>query len=103
MCKNFFCVFESFCHIGVLAVQSSRKWILASLSFEIDVCNKFLFAGKNDFRFISKVDLNNFIAEPEHDCVLGFHPLFNINISWREVSALSFGFVLIIKIVSEML
>lgn len=103
MCKNFFCVFESFCHICVLAVQSSRKRILASLSLKVNVCNKLLFTGENDFRFISKVDLNNFIAEPEHDCVLGFHPLFNINISWREVSAFSFGFVLIVKIVSEML
>lgn len=103
MSENFFCVFESFGHFGVLAVQSSRQWILTSLSFEIDVSNKLLLTGQNDFGLVCEVYLDDFITEPEHNGVFCFHPLLDVDVAWREVSSISFSLVLVVKIVPEML
>jgi hypothetical protein len=73
-----FSIFESVSHLCVVAIEGRRKRVLASLTFGVDVCDEFLFAGEDDLRFIGEVDLHDFIAEAKHDGMFGFHPFLYV-------------------------
>ena len=102
--QNFLCVLQPFGHLCVLAIKGSGKRILASLSFQVDVSHQLLFTWKNNFSLVGKVHLNNFVAESEHDCVLGLHPFLDIAVSafWGSI-LVKIDFVVCVKIVPEML
>ena len=63
-----------------------------------------MLAGKNDLCFVSKVDLNDFVAESEHDGMFGFHPFLDIAVSTVGGGIfVEINFVVGVEIISEML
>lgn len=103
MRQNLLGVFESLGHFGVLAVKGCCQWVLTSLALEIDVCDEFLFRRQDNLRLVSEVDLDNLVTQPEHDGMLGLHPLLDIDIPGREIAILVFDLVLVVEIVAEVL
>ena len=104
MSENFLCVLESFGHFCIFAVKSCCQGIITSLSFQVDVSYKLLFTWQNDFSLVCKVNLNNFVAESEHDGVFSLHPLLDIAISIIRCSIfIEINFVVSIQVISKML
>ena len=104
MGQNLLCVLQSLGHLSILAVQGSCQGILTPLSLQIDIGHQFLLAGKDDLSLVSEVDLDDFVAESEHDGMLGLHPFLDITIpSIRSCIFVEVNFVVGIEIVPEML
>lgn len=80
MSQNLFGVLESLGHFNISAVQGCCQCVLALFSFQIDVGHQFLLARKDDLSFICEINLDDLIAQSEHDCVLCLHPLLNITV-----------------------
>lgn len=77
--KNIFCVLESLGHLCVVAVKSLIEWHCRSFALLVHIGHKSIFRVQEDLRVVLEVNLNNLVAESEHDGVLGPHPFLNVN------------------------
>lgn len=104
MSQDLLRVLQPLGHFGVLAIQSSSQWVLAPLALQVDICHQFLLARQDDFCFVSKVDLYDLVAEPEHDSVFCFHPFLDVAVaSIRTALLIKLYLGIGIEIVPEML
>lgn len=78
--QNVFGVFQPLGHFYVSGLQCRCKRICGSDAFLVYVGHLSAFWAKNDLSMIFEIDLHYFIAESEHDSMLGSHPLFHIHL-----------------------
>lgn len=93
-------------HFNVPGVQGSSKRIFALFALDIDVSHKLLLTREDDFGLISEIDLDDFVAEPEHDCVTSLHPFLDVaewSLSWLIVFISWLDLGISIEVVSEVL
>jgi hypothetical protein len=55
------------------------QWKSLSLALFVHICDQPAFRIKQDLCMILEIYLNYLIAKAEHNCMLGAHPFFNIN------------------------
>ena len=79
VCQDILGVLQPLCHLGVVAVESLVQGHRRSVSLFVNIGYISILGIQQDFRVILEVDLHNFVAQTEHDGVLGPHPLLHVN------------------------
>lgn len=80
--ENVLGILQSLGHLCIVAVQCLIKWHCRSLTLLVDVGHISVFRVQKDFSVILKVNLHDFIAQTEHNSMLGPHPLLDIHRTW---------------------
>lgn len=78
MSQYLLCVFEPLSHISIFGIKGSGKRVLTLISFSIKVSDQLLFAWENNHGFVGEIHLDNFITQPKHYGMPGFHPFLHI-------------------------
>ena len=77
--QDIFGVLQSLCHFGVVAIQSLIQRHRRSFSLLVHVGHVPVFRVQQDFSVVLEINLNDLIAQSEHNSVLSAHPFFYIN------------------------
>jgi len=83
VCKNIFGVLESLAHFHVGAFECVAEGVCTSAAFLVDVGDHTSLGAEYDLGVVLEVDLHDFVGEPEHNGVLGAHPLFDLDLAFR--------------------
>lgn len=96
-------VLESLGHLSILVVEGSGQRVLRALSLQTEIRHLLQLARKNDFGLVSKVHLDDLVAEAEHDGMLGLHPLLYETVAALGWCLFGLGLAVGVEVVSEML
>ena len=77
--QYFLRVFDSPGHFILLRLEHIRKHFISLLAFFAGKHNCFLGSMQQNLAVVEEVDLEQFIAETEHNGVSGFQPLFDVD------------------------
>ena len=55
------------------------EWQSLPLALFIDVCDEATLGIEEDLCVILEIDLDDLVAQPEHNCVLRTHPLLHVD------------------------
>jgi len=84
MRENVLRIFESLRHLLVVAVESLTERHDRTLSTLVDVGHKAVFGVQQDLGVVLEIDLDNLVAESEHNCMLRAHPLLDVHGAGRR-------------------
>ena len=79
MSKDVLGVLQSLGHLGVVAIQGLVEWHGLSLTLLVHVGNISVLRVEQDFSVVLEVDLNNLVAESEHNGMFGTHPFLDVD------------------------
>jgi len=95
-------ILHPFAHLLVFCFQSCGQRVSCSLPFFVCVGDPFRQGAEENFSFIFKVNLDNFVRKSEHFCMASFDPFFDIH-SLFVVFVFNFFFLkVLIQILLEM-
>ena len=77
--EYFFGVLDPACHFGVFGLEGFSQGFIGLSAFLTGKQHSFFIGIEKDLAVIEKVDLEDFIAESEHDGVFGFEPLLYVD------------------------
>ena len=83
MSKDILGVLKALCHLLIIAIKSLTQWHDRSLSSLVNICDQSIFGVQQDLSVVLEINLDDLVAESEHYCMLGTHPLLDVNRSWR--------------------
>ena len=79
MSQDVLSIFEALGHLLVIGVQCLAEWHDGALSLLVDVGHQAVVRIEQDLRVILEVNLDNFVAETEHDGVARPHPFLDVD------------------------
>lgn len=83
MGQDVLCVLQSFRHFRIVAVKGLVERHSRSLALLIDIGHVSVLRVEQYFSVILEVNLDDFVAESEHDGMLGPHPFLDVHGAWR--------------------
>ena len=83
VCQDIFSVLQPLRHFGIVAVQGLVQWHRGAVTFLVHVGHVPVLRVQQNFRVVLEVNLDDLVAQAEHDRVLGSHPFLDIDGAWR--------------------
>jgi len=77
--QNILGVLQPFRHLCVIAIECLIQRHGGSLALLVDICYIFVFRIQKYLSVILEVNLDDLVAQSEHNCMLGPHPFLDIN------------------------
>jgi hypothetical protein len=103
MRQYLFSVLKSLGHLSILVVQGSGQGVFCPLSLQAEIGHFLQLTGKDDFGLVCEVHLDDLVAEPEHDGMLGLHPLLDEAVTALGRGLFGLGLAVRVEVVPEML
>lgn len=79
MSQNILGVLQPFRHLSIVAIECLIQRHSRSLTLLVDVCYILVFRIQENLGVILEVNLDDFVAQSEHNCMLGPHPFLDVN------------------------
>ena len=72
-------VFEAFGHLLIVGVESLTQWHDGPLTLLVHISDQSVVRVEQNLGVVLEVNLDNFVAETEHDGVASTHPLLHVD------------------------